>query len=81
MRNNDELYEFITELIQELRRIEDHSAATKLDIALSGATSTEIFMDLRYELENILATKSNLADEFRKKAIEALNDINTALSR
>ena len=88
MRGNDELYNFIDELVQELRtegqelRTEgDEVSATKLDSAMSGATGTEIFMDLRYELENILATKPDLPVGYRKRAIEALNDINTALSR
>ena len=82
MKNNQEFYEFIDDLVQELKRIGDEDAAEKLRLAkIGGSTGTEVFMELRYELENILATKSDLSVQYRRKAIEALKDINTALSR
>ena len=81
MRDNDELYEYINDLVQELKRTGDEGAAKELKSAKGGSTGTEVFMELRYQLENILSTKPGLSGEFRKKAIEALNYINTALSR
>jgi len=81
MKNNEELYAFVDDMAQELRRIGNGDAADKLIFAkISGATGTETFMDLRFELENILSKTPRLRAEFRTKSIEALNDINKALS-
>ena len=53
MKNNEELYGFVDDLAQELKRNGDGQAAEKLITAMiSGATGTETFMNLRFELEH-----------------------------
>jgi len=80
MKNNQEFYEFIDNLEEELKALGDNVAAKKLRLAkASGSVGTEVFFALRHELNSILLSKSDISLETRGKINEAINDLNVAL--
>jgi hypothetical protein len=82
MKNPDEVYQFINDLITRLISSGDEVAAKELKLAITGgSTGTEVFMDLRYQLEKLLSTGITMPVEYRKKTIDALSYINSELSR
>jgi hypothetical protein len=82
MKDNQEFYEFIDDLEQELKKLGDGVAAEKLRLAKEGGSvGTEVFMALSNELNSILITNLDLPLEIRGKISEAINDLNIALDR
>jgi hypothetical protein len=82
MKNPNEVYQFIDDLITRLISAGDEVAAKELSLAMTGgSTGTEVFMELRFQLEKILSTGVTIPVEYKKKTIDALSYINSELSR
>jgi hypothetical protein len=80
MRSNQELYNFVEDLIHDLMSIDLSAEAERLRLAMdTGSTGTEVFLALRYELTVIQSTGAQLSDETMSKISQALAAIDSAL--
>lgn len=81
MESNDQLYEFVVELVGDLRRLDKNESAQKIDDALSISTLPgEILGQLRIEL-NELVRRSEVPDgPIKSRLFEAIDFLNRVLS-
>lgn len=80
MNSNDELYNFIEDLINWLDCNGEDEFAIFLKTSLNGSVGTEIFMALRYYLNNLKKSGIKLPEQIREKIDEAITTINKELS-
>jgi len=80
MNSNEELYAFIEKLISELEQQNHRDYSERLYQALHiSSVVTEVFMNLRYELTQLIHANIDIAPSSRIQINEAIRDISLAL--